>query len=240
MEVRTLDEFVDVGWKQFAFDGALKAWADHARPFAGAAARDPAQAHWLRCGGTWFVGVDALPNDAEGRVGGGPPLSGIAWDFIRTGLQLDLPLHLAQVSVCYPGYPQPSPEETPTAYQYRLKRDAAHVDGLHAEGLERRRFLREPHAYVLGIPLNEAGRDAAPLAVWPGSHRIMKRAFETALASHDAGEWHNIDLTGIYQSARREVFATCERLKVPGRPGEAVLLHRHLLHGVAPWGEGVK
>jgi hypothetical protein len=32
------------------------------------------------------------------------------------------------------------------------------------------------------------------------------------------------------------VFATCERIELPLQPGEACVLHRHLLHGVAPWG----
>lgn len=44
-------------------------------------------------------------------------------------------------------------------------------------------------------------------------------------------------MTAAYQEARREVFASCERLALPSAPGEAVLVHRHLLHGVAPWGE---
>lgn len=236
--VQTLNEFIAAGWMSFAFDPAVKAWADHVLPFGRAATRDPAQAQWLRCGGTWFVGVDALPNDADGRVSNGPALTGAARDFIRTGLQLDLPLHHAQISICYPGYPQSSPEETPTAYQYRLKRDAAHVDGLHAEGPERRRFLREPHAYILGLPLGAASADAAPLVVWPGSHHIMKRAFKAALADEKVENWRGVDLTAIYQAARRDVFATCSRLEVPGSPGEAILLHRHLLHGVAPWRDG--
>ena len=89
---------------------------------AAEAAKDPAQAHWLRCGGTWFVGVDALPNDAEGRLPGGPPLGGAAVDFITGALGLKLPMHRAQLSVCYPGYPQPSPEESEAAYGFRLRR----------------------------------------------------------------------------------------------------------------------
>ena len=87
-----LDAFQTDGYLRFAADDAALDWARHALPFAAAAARDPAQAHWLRCGGTWFVGVDALPNDARGCVAGGPPLSGAAMDFIRKGLGLSLPL----------------------------------------------------------------------------------------------------------------------------------------------------
>ena len=227
------------GWLGFPFEQGVAGWAASAQPAALSSAGDPGFAHWLRCGGTWFVGVDALPNDAQGRVGSGPPLAGAAMAFIRDGLGLDLPLHPAQVSICYRGYPKPSPEESETAFRYRLNRDAAHVDGLHAEGPERRRFLREPHAYILGLPLAEAPAEAAPLVVWEGSHRIMGAALAEAYAGIPPRQWPDHDVTDIYQEARRKVFATCRRIALPGRPGEATLLHRHLLHGVAPWDDAL-
>jgi hypothetical protein len=31
---------------------------------------------WLCSGGTWFAGVNVLPNDAFGAVSNGPPLGG--------------------------------------------------------------------------------------------------------------------------------------------------------------------
>jgi hypothetical protein len=191
----------------------------------------------LRCGGTWFVGVDALPNDEQGRVGGGPPLAGAAVDFIRAELGLDLPLHRAQVSVCYPGYPKPSEEESEAAYNFRRRRDAAHIDGLLPEGPEKRRSLKEPHAYILGIGLTGQTPDAAPLSAWAGSHHVMRPMFEAALSGHAPESWDTVDVTAPYQDARRQAFETCRRVELPCLPGEAVLLHRHLLHGVAPWGE---
>ncbi|WP_395689615.1 hypothetical protein [Aestuariivirga sp.] len=236
MSLRT--EFHDRGLLRFAADKSMLAWAEHARTHAATAARDINQAHWLRCGGTWFVGVDALPNDAEGRLAGGPPLAGAAADAVRSELGLSLPLHRGQVSICYPGYPRPSDEESAAAFSFRLKRDAAHVDGLLAEGPERRRFLREPHAYVLGVTLTEQSAGASPLVVWEGSHHIMYSMFRTVLGRHPPGDWQTIDLTEAYQSARRQAFETCRRVALPTGPGDAVLLHRHLLHGVAPWAEG--
>lgn len=232
-----LEQFRAQGFLRFPAEEATRRWAAHARPHAVAATRDPAQAHWLRCGGTWFVGVDALPNDATGRVADGPPLSGAAMDFITHGLQLALPLHRAQVSVCHPGYPQPSAEESEAAYRFRRNRDAAHVDGLVAEGPEKRRHLKEPHAYILGLALTEQSQDAAPLAVWEGSHRIMGPVFAGLFADQPPASWPEIDVTAAYQEARRRVFAACRRVELPSGPGEAVLLHRHLVHGVAPWGE---
>lgn len=47
-------------------------------------------------------------------------------------------------------------------------------------------------------------------------------------------------MPGWASAARHEVFATCRRVALPGRPGEAVLLHRLLVHGVAPWEEGAR
>ena len=234
--MRLLETFRSDGFLRFAPDEAVLAWACHARPIAAAASRDAANASWLRCGGTWFVGVDALPNDQAGRLAGGPPLAGAAMTFIATELNLRLPMHRAQVSVCHPGYPQPSPEESEAAYSFRRNRDAAHVDGLHAEGPAKRRYLKEPHAYILGITLTEQAPDAAPLTVWKGSHRIMGSIFAEALAGHAPDTWHDIDLTEPYQAARREVFDTCERIVLPTSPGDAVLVHRHLVHGVAAWG----
>jgi hypothetical protein len=235
-----LGEFLERGFLTFPVEETLLRWTAAARPVAEAIASDPSQAHWLRCGGTWFVGVDALPNDARGRVGGGPALAGAAMDFIRDGLGLALPLHRAQVSICYPGYPRPSAGENEAAFNFRLRRDAAHVDGLLAEGPEKRRYLREPHAYVLGLALTEQSAGAAPLTVWEGSHLIMREMFAVLFSNLAPGNWGDVDVTAAYQKARRTAFAACRRIEVPSSPGEAVLLHRHLLHGVAPWAEGAE
>ena len=47
-------------------------------------------------------------------------------------------------------------------------------------------------------------------------------------------------MTRAYQAARRAVFETCRRVELPAQPGEAILLHRHALHGIAPWRKGAK
>ena len=78
------------------------------------------------------------------------------------------------------GYPKPRKGESESAFRYRLNRDAAHVDGLLPVGAHRQRMLKEPHAYVLGLPLNESAAGASPLVVWEGSHVIMAEVFLTA------------------------------------------------------------
>ncbi|MFM7273343.1 MAG: hypothetical protein ACKO4A_05725, partial [Gammaproteobacteria bacterium] len=197
---------------------------------------DPLNAHWLRCGGTWFVGVDALPNDAEGRLDGGDLPGGAAFDFVRATLRGgELPLHRAQISVCFPGYPKPSTAESGAAFRFRVTRDAAHVDGLLLGDPQRRRFLREPHAWILGIGLETPGAGASPTVLWEGSHRSMGPALAAALAEHASTDWPHVDITAPYQQARREVIARCARIPVPLACGETLLLHRHLLHGIAPW-----
>lgn len=233
-----LGEFLQRGFLTFPAEEALLRWTSAARPAAEAAASDPAQADWLRCGGTWFVGVDALPNDAQGRVGEGPALGGAATDFIRRELGLALPLHRAQVSICYRGYPKPSEGESEAAFNFRLRRDAAHVDGLLAHGPGR--YLREPHAYVLGVTLTAQAAGAAPLTVWEGSHAMMREMFVGLFRDHAPEDWQGIDVTAAYREARRTAFAACRRIELPSSPGDAVLLHRHLLHGVAPWAEGAE
>lgn len=234
------DGFLERGWRRFDHDARLAEWVESALPAARAAVADPANAEWLRCGGTWFAGVNVLACDARtGAVGGGPPLTGQAVDFIREALDLTgIDWGPAQVSVCYPGYPQPWAGEGEAAFRYRLRRDAAHVDGLIPEGPDRRRHLREHHGFVLGVPLVEADATASPVVVWEGSHEIMRECFRVAFAGLDPGAWGALDVTEPYHAARRRIFASCRRVEIPARPGEAYLIHRLALHGVAPWRDG--
>lgn len=230
---------LDRGWAKFPAERPVADWAAAALPVANARARDPVErAKWLTCEGTWFVGVDALPNDAAGDLGAGP-LCGAAHAAARA-LYGDLPLHRGQVSVTWPGYPRPRAGEGAAAFRYRLKRDAAHVDGLLAVGEGRRRMLKERHAYILGLPLTQCGAGASPLTVWEGSHHIMRAAFAGALEGVPEAHWAETDLTEIYQQTRRAVFETCRRIALPAKPGEAYLVHRLALHGVAPWQAGAK
>lgn len=187
-----------------------------------------------RHGETWMPGIDALPNDGEGRVGDGPPLGGAAW---RAACGLFPPdnLHRAQLSAVFPGYPKSDPDESDASQRFRRNRGAAHLDGLLPIGQDRRRHLREAHAWILGIALSEVTSGTAPLVVWEGSHRTIRATFEQAFKDEPPEKWAEIDLTEIYQAARRQVFQSCVRRPVPLSPGGSVLLHRHLIHGVAPW-----
>lgn len=228
------------GWAVFPSEPRVSAWADRARTAALAAVADPALAHWRQCEGTWFVGLEALPNDAGGRVGGSAPLQGAAVDCAAQVCGGWPELHRAQVSVTYPGYPRPRAGESEAAFRYRLNRDAAHVDGVLGLGTPKRRFVREPHAFILGLPLSIADARAAPLVVWQGSHLILQRAFAAVFAGKDPASLPGIDVTEAYVAARQEVFETCARRVVHGAPGSAYLIHRLALHGVAPWEDGAK
>ncbi len=232
-----LTRFRRDGWLRFPAEPAVLAWAAHAFPAAVDAAMDSANAHWRRCGGSWFVGVDVLPNDADGRVGDGPDLGGAARDFTFMLAEGALPLHRAQISICYPGYPQPMAGESGAAFAFRRDRDAAHVDGLLAEGAPRQRFLREPHAWILGIAIASGGGGASPTVLWEGSQTIMREAFRRAFDGIPPELWSEVDLTAIYAAARREVFERCLRVVLELQPGEACVFHRQLLHGMAPWAD---
>jgi hypothetical protein len=218
------------GFMVFDRDGDVARWAEAARGAGIRVSRDRSiRADNLRHAGTWFVGVDALPNDPTGAVDG-VPLAG-PW---KRHVSAPASWHAAQLSIVYPGYPGQDSDESDANHAFRIKRHAAHVDGLLPEGPDRRRFLREPHAFILGLPLNTCA--AAPLMVWPGSHLIMGTAFRAAIGTDDPA---TVDLTDPYQAARRQVFEQIRPRALHAVPGQSILLHRHLLHGVAPWQDGV-
>jgi hypothetical protein len=141
--------------------------------------------------------------------------------------------------VTYPGYPAQDPGESDAAHRFRRDRDAAHLDGLLPIGPEKRRYLKEMHAFILGIAVTQASR--APPRSWFGRAATAPdpRGFRRGLRRRCGGErGMRIDMTEIYKFVRREVFATCPRREVPLAPGQAVLVHRHAIHGVAPWARG--
>lgn len=217
------------GFTVFAHDSRVLAWAQAAHSVALQVSQDPAmRAANLRHGDTWFVGVDALPNDPDGSIRT-VPLEGPWADHITATATW----HRAQLSIVYPGYPKQDVDESDANHRYRITRKAAHVDGLLPIGPDRRRYLREPHAFILGLPLNVSG--AAPLVIWPGSHKIMGVAFARAIGDDDPTQ---VDITDAYHAARREVFETIDPVAVSARPGQAMVLHRHLLHGVDVWHPG--
>ena len=221
----------DRGWQRIGPDPRIAAWAAAALPVAWAAVG--ASAEGWRCGGTWFVGVDALPNGPDGAVGGAP----FPWAALPLAPE---PLHRAQLSVIRPGYPQPWAGEDAAAFRFRQRRDAAHLDGILPVGPERRRMVKEPHAWILGLPLTACGAGASPLVVWEGSHLRLRAALQTALAGHPPATWAEVDLTEAYRAARAEVFRSCPRVELPAAPGEATLIHRLTIHGVAPWQPGAE
>ena len=232
------EQFFSRGWCSFPSDRAMRDWVEFALPAARATLDDPAQEQWSRYQGTWFAGVNALPNDPSGRLPDGPPLAGAAVDFIAAYLELPaFAWDRAQVSICYPGYPQPMDGETVGQHNFRKHRDAAHVDGLRGAGQPKRRYLEETHAFVLGIPMVETSPDASPFVIWEGSHEIMRQAFREVLDKIAPDCWAVTDLTDCYQQARRTCFELCPRVAIHALPGEVYLAHRLSLHGVAPWAE---
>ncbi|MEO0667122.1 MAG: hypothetical protein AAFZ99_04345 [Pseudomonadota bacterium] len=215
----------DDGFAVFAPTEAGRRWAEAARRAAVRISAQPGvRVQNLRHGQTWFVGVDALPNAADGAVGG-VPLDG-AW---RSDVP-DVPLHRAQLSIIYPGYPGRDVDESEPNHRYRRVRCAAHVDGLLPVGPGRRRYAQEWHAYILGMPLNASRQ--APTVVWPGSHRVMQAALRDAIGDRDP---RDVDVTEAYHAARNDVFQRCDPVPLHAEVGGAFLLHRFALHGTAPW-----
>ena len=231
-----LEQYFDLGWCSFERDSNVEAWIEYALGCARRSVSDPSNARWMRHDNTWFVGVNALTNDHTGGISNGPPLKGTAIEFIDRYLQLgDFEWDRAQVSVCYPGYPRRSEEESEAAHRYRIQRDAAHIDGLLRDGHEKRRFLKEFHGFILGIPMVEFSPDASPFVVWEKSHEIARQCFRKILEQKPIEEWSSLDVTEEYHALRRRIFAECVRNEIALQPGEVFLVHRLALHGMAPW-----
>jgi len=226
------------GWVRFPKHPLIEAWARSVRALALSLADDPdLRRRLLRCGGTWFAGVNALRNATDGSVDecGAPPIAGAVVDFLRNDLGFGgFDWDRAQISICYPGYPAWDPvEESAAAYRFRVERHAAHVDGFTRRG--QRRFLGETHGFVLGIPLSNGRDRASPLSVWEGSHELFRTGLQAALEGHRVEEWGTIDLTDTYVELRRACFGRLRRVAVVASLGEAYLVHRLALHGIAPW-----
>lgn len=231
-------EFFSRGWCQFDFDSKLLNWVESALPAARFSTVDEKNQYWLRCGGTWFAGVNVLPNASDGSMESDPKLAlkCDVVDFVADALGLTaFDWDKAQVSVCYPGYPRRMESETKAAFKFRRDRDAAHVDGLLPEGANRRRFLREWHGFILAIPMLEYDCDASPFVVWEGSHELVRQTFSSAFKDRHPNDWHSLDITNIYHDIRQQIFKVCKRVEISAKPGEAYLVHRLALHGVAPW-----
>ena len=225
--------FGDKGYIEFKYEEQIAKWAEFAGKKGNEILANPNQlAKWLQCEGTWFVGVDVLPNDSKGNF----KSVKFPHTFSRLMKNINLkPYHKAQLSVIFPGYPRPRAGDSEAAFEYRLKRDAAHVDGLLPIGTEKRRYLIEPHGIILGIPLNNTHSGASPIVVWEGSHLIMKKEFSNLLSKVPPSSWKDIDLTDTYKKARRNCFENCTRKVIESPVGTGYAIHPLLLHGMAPW-----
>ena len=229
-------QFFESGWCLFSADHHIDRWIDASLAFARKTVIDENHAQWLRCGGTWFAGVNLLPNKVDSSLPGGSELSGEVIDFIHNVLQLnDFNWDRAQVSVCYPGYPQPMTSESEAAFRFRRDRDAAHVDGFLREGPQKRRHLREYHGFILGIPMVEFDEKASPLVVWEGSQELVRSAMMERFDGLSSDKWGDEDITEAYHAVRQQIFKQCQRRKIVASPGETYLIHRLALHGISPW-----
>ncbi len=224
------------GWVRLPPLAGLEEWCAAVRPLAARLEGDPGlRRRWLRHGGSWFAGVSVLPNDAAGAVPGGPALPAPLLELLAALVRRPVRLDRGQLSVVHPGYPRRDGSESEAAFRYRRERAAAHVDGLLPSGPERRRVIGECHGFILGIALSAPHPAAAPLTVWEGSHELMRRSLGRAVAARPAADWRGADVTEAYHQARREAFARCPRVEIAARPGQAVLLHRLVLHGIGRW-----
>lgn len=243
-------QFCQSGFYQFAYDEKLAAWVEETKNTAITTLQNPKNTRWWRCGGTWFAGVSVLGNDHQGCTPSkngktSQPLQGKAIEFTRKNITKNIPLtqknnqiawDIGQVSVCTQNYPQIDKDnDTLATHQYRKKRFAAHIDGLLKRGREKKRYLCEQHAFILGIAMNDTSEKAAPFVVYEESHKYIGEFLRSNLKHHPPHKWQEIELTKAYHDIRNKIFATCHPRPLWVRPGEAFLVHRFALHGTKAW-----
>jgi len=238
IDMKELNDFEHKGWVKFKFDERVVRWANAANlKITSKLKNKEIFDNNLTCQGTWFVGVDALENDTDGALGeislSGPFESLMKHTETRG-------LHAAQVSIIFEGYPKPRDQESESSFNFRLKRDAAHVDGLIADFPGGPRKLKEPHAYVLGIPLNQAPKGASPVVVWEGSHHLISKAFKRFFMNKNPEEWADLDVREVYKQTRKSIFEKCKRRVLHANLGECYMIHRLCLHGISTWDSEIK
>ena len=189
----------------------------------------------FRSGNTWFIGTNFLDNGSDGNINGVSMSSGL-WSQISgkfgQGVEYWDP---GQVSIFWQGYPKNDSRETEKAFKYRLNKYASHVDGLLPIGPKKRRFAKEYHAFILGLPVINSMAGSAPLVVWEGSHIIFRDLFRRLYNRVSETELRNLDITEMYQKCRTKVFSTCPIRKIFSDHNQPYVLDRHLLHGVVQW-----
>lgn len=230
------------GWVKFCSDKRLLNWLDSLQKNCDIDSLYPRHDyhHLWRCDGTWFVGVDTIPNDHHGIVRQSLPLDGSIIDFIKQHLWQRPQWHRGQLSVCFPEYPKKGDEDTLKSWQFRIKHHAAHCDGIHGIGKftndqKKSRFLKEHHRFILAIPLDNITQHNAPMMLWQESHRLIQKMLCDVFANMLTCEWQNYDITKIYQHCRRHILETITPIAMTANYGDAYLLHRHLLHGIKSW-----
>ena len=93
----------------------------------------------------------------------------------------------------------------------------------------------EPVSYYnlapAGVPVHStAFRPVDPAALARNPFRVFTSLLRLELIEDEA-----LRAEAAETLARRDIFATCRRIELPVRPGEATLLHRLTIHGVAAW-----
>lgn len=229
-----LSEYLKYGYRVFDQEQQISDWIASAIKHAQEALVSPDNRHWYRYQNTWFVGVNVLNNRPDGSIGCGPELGGRAISFIEQSLT-NRPIHLdrGQISVCFDGYPKKDISEPKTNHAYRLRRDAAHIDGVMKHDGDR--YLVEHHDYILGIAMNMVEAQASPFVVWQGSHRLMQTALCDYLSNYPKDKWRTTPISEVYSQTRKRILNECRRVELALKPGQALVAHRHLLHGTAPW-----
>ena len=229
------------GWISFPYSFALNKWAKKVEEIVSSQIFTiPEGDKDLRCGGTWFPGVNFLNNKRNGDVDGVFFPEELKSFIVENEPAFDAVFDKAQISICYTGYHKKMKAESSKAFKFRTDRFSAHIDGILPLGQGRRRFLKEYHSFILGIPINSTSNKASPCVIWEGSHAIVRDAFKKYKEIQNIDTWDTHDITDFYNKLRSEIFNQCIAKTIWVPVGHAYLIHRLSFHGILPWKDNTK
>jgi hypothetical protein len=127
------------------------------------------------------------------------------------------PVNGGQIALRFPVMQDPAPKVRP------------HLDGMHSptNGVEKGTIAN--FTAIIGVLLSDLPNpNSGNFTVWPGTHRIYEEYFK------QHGPESLLKYTGEFKDRDMPPVDMSEPVQITGKPGDAVLVHYQVAHGITP------